>query len=280
MLYLIVGSLSLACSSNSGDSQVGGGTGNAPGISTGPNISVHPDPGAGAGTGAPPPATDVTVVITADNAYGFGYGTGDQLVNYFGGVENITSDDIFSCPIGHGPETYTVPAAQANVGAYLYIIGYADKSTTQGVIAKFFRDGAAAVFTGTGTWQGCATGMDFDPGSGGPSLAVINQEIAACNAGMMDPATTSVGWVSAAPSGQGQVVFGEDNSTDRNRPAPGNEFKIACDIDPGAHWMWYDWEAQRTSGSPFMWPGGAGNPTKDFLIFRLAASSIPEAPPK
>ena len=75
-------------------------------------------------------------------------------------------------------------------------------------------------------------------------------------------------------------MFGEDNGTERDQPVVGNEFKIACDIDPAAHWMWFDWEPNRSSGSAFLWPGGAGNPTKDFLIFRLGAESIPEPPPK
>ena len=269
----------VACSSSSDESKVNGGGGNGSSGNSGIVVDPTPNPTAG-GTGSPPPETDVTVVITADNAYGFGYGTATNIVNYFGGVENISSEDIFSCPIGKGPETYTVPAAKANAGAYLYIVGYADKSTTQGVIAKFFRDGAAPVFTGTGPWQGCATGIDFDPGTGGPSLEVINQQIATCNAGQMDPATTSGGWVSTAQSSNGRVVFGEDNGTERDQPVVGNEFKIACDIDPAAHWMWFDWEPNRSSGSAFLWPGGAGNPTKDFLIFRLGAESIPEPPPK
>jgi len=53
---------------------------------------------------------------------------------------------------------------------------------------------------------------------------------------------------------------------------------VACGIDPAAHWMWFDWETGRTEGSPFIWPGDsrtAGNPTKDFLIFRLAAKFVP-----
>lgn len=236
--------------------------------------------GSGGNMSAPLPMTDVTVVITADNAYGFGYGDSAQLINYFGGVENATSDDIFACPVGVGPETYTVPAAQANAGAFLYLVGYADKSTTQGLIGKFFREGAEPVYTGSGAWQACATGMDLDPGSGGPTLDVINQQIALCNAGNLDLTATSGGWVGGTPGPGGRIAFGEDNSTDRVRPAPGNEFKIACDIDEAAHWMWYDWEPNRTDGSAFLWPGGSGNPTKDFIIFRLTAESIPEPIPK
>ncbi|HEX6764551.1 MAG TPA: hypothetical protein VF103_03715 [Polyangiaceae bacterium] len=230
------------------------------------------------GTGMPDLDTDVNVIITADNAYGFGYGTGTEVLNYFGGIENPRSQDIFSCPVGMGPESYVVPAGSANEGEFLYIIAYADKSTTQGVIAKFFREGAQPVFTGNGNWQVCATGQDRDPGDGGPDLAQINEQLAICNAGGSDPETTSGGWVGVAPTQAGNVVFGEDNSTDRGTPMPGNEFLIACDIDPEARWMWYEWETNRTSGSPFMWPGGTANVTKDFLIFRLGAEFIPGDP--
>ena len=175
-LVLALGSLTLvtaACSSKSdgspelmgnvvaggGASSSSGGTSTVtvPGGASGGAVQFELPPAVGGGSAAPPPPTDVTVIITADNAYGFGYGTNAQIINYFGGIENPTSPEIFSCPVGVGPETYTVPAAQANSGAYVYIIGYADKSTTQGVIAKFFRDGADPVFTGTGAWQACAT---------------------------------------------------------------------------------------------------------------------------
>lgn len=223
--------------------------------------------------------SEVNVIITADNAYGFGYGTKTELANYFGGVENKDSEDIFDCPVGHGPEKYVVPAADANAGGYLYIIGYADKSTTQGVIAKFFRDGATPVYTGAGSWEVCATGEDFDPGSGGPDRATIDGYIAKCNAGELDPATSSVGWVDTAPGEHGQLAFGEDNSTTRGTPMPGNEFLEVCEVEPGARWMWFDWEADRKEGSPFMWPGGSANVSKDFLIFRLGADQIPRKPP-
>lgn len=235
------------------------------------------------GTGAeavPELPSDVNVIITADNAYGFGYGTKTQLVNYFGGVENANSADIFDCPVGSGPESYLVPAADANAGGFLYIVGYADQQTTQGVLAKFFREGGQPVFTGAGKWEACATGQDYAPGSGGPDLATINGFIVKCNAGELDPMTTSVGWVDAAGTANGKVAFGEDNSTPRATMAmPGNEFRVACDIEPAAHWMWFDWEAARTVGSPFIWPGGTANVIKDFVIFRLGADQIPRKPP-
>lgn len=223
--------------------------------------------------------SEVNVIITADNAYGFGYGTKTELANYFGGVENQQAGEIFDCPVGNGPEKYVVPAADANAGGYLYIIGYADKSTTQGVIAKFFRDGATPVYTGTGSWEVCATGEDFDPGSGGPDRATIDGYIAKCNAGELDPATSSVGWVNTVPGEHGRLAFGEDNSTTRGTPMPGNEFLEVCEVEPGARWMWFDWEADRKDGSPFMWPGKSANVTKDFLIFRLGADQIPRKPP-
>jgi hypothetical protein len=123
--------------------------------------------------------------------------------------------------------------------------------------------------------------VDYDPGTGGPTLDVINQQIAACNAGNTDPALTSAGWVTRAVSARGNVAVGEDNSTDRNRPAPGNEFKIACGIDPTAHWLWYEWETARTMDSPFIYPAGdTANSMKDFMIFRLTADAVPEPIPK
>jgi len=117
---------------------------------------------------APSLASPVNVIITADNAYGFGYGTASSMVNYFGGVENDGSPQIFGCQ--QGPEKYTVPSTDANVGNYLYIVSYADKNTTQGVIAQFFREGGLPVYTGSGQWEVCGTGLDFDLGSRGPTL--------------------------------------------------------------------------------------------------------------
>lgn len=292
---LVLSCLAWACSDDKDGSEVtpgqgangvgassSGGKGNGGGgVSLGGSISPGEAGAAGDDSGVMPDLpSEVNVIITADNAYGFGYGTKTALANYFGGVENPGSGDIFDCPVGNGPEQYVVPAKDANQGGYLYIIGYADKSTTQGVIAKFFRDGAMPVYTGMGSWQVCATGEDHDPGSGGPDLDTINAFIAKCNANELDPATTSVGWVGAAATEHGRVVFGEDNSTTRGNPEPGNEFLEVCDIEPSAKWMWFDWVPERKDGSPFMWPGGTENVTKDFLIFRLGADQIPVKPPK
>jgi hypothetical protein len=267
-------------SGGSAGSVTGGGAGGASaGGSGGTGIDIDIDAGLGGSGGTGPQLmTDVSVIITADNAYGFGYGSGSAILNYFGGVENQASGDIFDCPVGSGPESYTVPAADANVGSYLYIVGYADKSTTQGVIAMFFREGGAPVYTGNGQWQGCATGEDYDPGSGGPSVTRINEFIELCNAGAMDPQTTSVGWVDVTGTASGRVVFGEDNTTERDDPEVGNEFLIACDIDDAARWMWFEWEPDRTDDSAFLWPGGDDNTTKDFLIFRLGAEYVPQPP--
>jgi len=289
---LALGWLAFACSDGKDKSEVtpgdgqGGAKGSAAGSSPASAGTLNLGGSLGSGDGGAPGdgmmpdlPSEVNVIITADNAYGFGYGTKTELANYFGGVENKESGDIFDCPVGHGPEQYVVPAADANAGGYLYIIGYADKSTTQGVIAKFFRDGATPVYTGAGSWEVCATGEDFDPGSGGPDRATIDGYIAKCNAGELDPATSSVGWVNTKPGEHGHLAFGEDNSTTRGTPMPGNEFLEVCEVEAGARWMWFDWEADRKDGSPFMWPGGSANVSKDFLIFRLGADQIPRKPP-
>lgn len=291
-LVLICSSLAAACSDSKDGSLVGpgdgtsgsngsGGSGNGAtgAVNLGGNLGA-PEGGADSGEEMPDLPSEVNVIITADNAYGFGYGTKTKLANYFGGVENRESGDIFDCPVGNGPEQYVVPAEDANAGGYLYIIGYADKSTTQGVIAKFFREGAQPVYTGTSKWEVCATGEDYDPGSGGPSRVTIDEYIEKCNGAELDPKNSSVGWVNATGTDHGKVAIGEDNSTTRDAPTPGNEFLVACDIEPSARWMWFDWLAARKEGSPFIWPGDGANPTKDFLIFRLGADQIPSKPPR
>ena len=42
-----------------------------------------------------------------------------------------------------------------------------------------------------------------------------------------------------------------------------------------AHWMWFDWDPSMPNKTPFMWPGGGGNPDHQFLIFRFAAELVP-----
>lgn len=227
---------------------------------------------------------DVEVLITADNAYGFGYGTEGEMLNYFGGVAATTAGEIFNCPVGNGPEAYTVPAADANAGNYLYVVAWADSATSQGVLGQFRRTGInnPPVYTGSGAWEVCATGVNYTPSSGGPDLSTINTQLTACNAQTGDPSTTSAGWVDAlgAGGGVGALAAGEDNTTPRTTVEPGNEFPVVCEIDGEAHWMWYNWDPTTviwpTSGSPFIWPSASGdNPDKQFLIFRLRAEEIP-----
>lgn len=224
-----------------------------------------------------PLGADVEVVITADNAYGFGYGSDTSLRNYFGGINNRLAEDIFNCPTG--PETYTVPSADAQVGDTLYIIAWADSATTQGVLAQFSR-GGDIVSTGNGDWNVCATGVRYDSSTSGPDLAEINQQIAFCNAGSSDSATTSGGWVDAAGNGIGALAVGESNDTRRGLgPEAGNEFPIACGIAAEARWMWFNWAPQSITWpaqSPFIWPSDAtdANPDKQFLIFKLGADKV------
>lgn len=228
--------------------------------------------------------TDIEVVITADNAYAFAYGSDDDISKYYGGVEAVTAGQIFNC--GEGPETYVIPYAETIGTTQLYIIAWADSSVTQGVLARFRRKGGGGgfgedVFTGTKGWQVCATGIDYQPGSGGPPLAQINEYIGKCNAKSLDPNTTSVGWVDEVGTQYGAVAFGEDNTTPYDGgPKAGNEFPLVCPavMPAEAHWMWFNWDPPNVKppGSPFLWPGGGPNPDHQFLIFRLAAELLPD----
>ena len=135
------------------------------------------------------------------------------------------------------------------------------------------------VYTGDPGWEVCATGMNFNPGSGGPSVSLIDQMIVACNDGTLDPGTTSGGWVDQAGTSLGALAVGEDNTTPYTGsfPTAGNEFPLVCQtvMDADATWMWFDWDPT-ISQSPFLWPGGSTNPDHQFLIFRLFANLIPQ----
>ncbi|MCX4244721.1 hypothetical protein [Paraliomyxa miuraensis] len=230
--------------------------------------------------------TDIDAVLTADNAYAFGYGTEDEMLNYFGGVAATLAAEIFSCATG--PEQYLVPAE--DVAEYLYIVSYADQATTQGVIGQFRRlsdtggmDGDV-LYTGDEGWEVCATGVDYNSGDPTPSLMVVNEQIALCNAGMTDPTTTSGGWVDAVGTSIGALAVGETNETPyAGGPQPGNEFPLVCQtlVDPEARWMWFNWDPDDImwpAQSPFIYPGGGGNPMHDFMVFRLAAEVLPPPP--
>jgi hypothetical protein len=219
----------------------------------------------------------VDVVITADNAYSFGYGDGGGITHFVQGQRAQTAGQIFNC--GEGPEQYTVPAADAPDGAYLYIVTWDDLSVTQGVLGQFTRD-TGTVYTGDSRFEVCATGVDYSSGTNGqtgPSQTVVNAEIAKCNAGTGDPSATSKGWVNtsgATTSGAfGRVALGEANDLQDGT------FPLVCQpgqtASPGiasaAHWMWYD-PMDGAGGDAFHSTGT--NRFKAFLIFRLSAGAI------
>jgi hypothetical protein len=241
-----------------------------------------PDLGQPLDLGPPrPPPGDVHVVITADNAYSFAYGSESTIDTFIRGSRAALAGEIFNCPVGNGPEAYTVPAASAPPGAYLYIVTWDDLSVTQGVLGEFERDGSV-VYTGDARFEVCATGLDYSVASAGidpiagPTQAVVAAEIARCNAGTGDAATTSQGWVDLAgpvtTGALGTLAVGEANDA-----TPGGDFPTVCQgdattpgVDAAAQWMWY--APPGFTGSPFHSTGT--NSFKAFLIFRLPADEI------
>lgn len=237
------------------------------------------------GVDAPPPVDaeeiasgPVHVVITADNAYSFGYGDANGITHFTQGRRATVAGQIFNCPIGEGPESYEIPEGDAPVGSYLYIVTWDDLSVTQGVIGQFARD-TGTVLTGDARFEVCATGLNYASGPDatvGPNQAVINAEIARCNAGTGADTTTSKGWVNAngsvTPGSIGKLAVGETNED------AGGTFPIVCQptattegVLPAAQWMWYD-PLDGQSGDAFHSNGT--NRFKAFLIFRLAADTI------
>lgn len=227
---------------------------------------------------APTATGPVDVVITADNAYSFGYGAQTGITHFTQGQRAQTAGQIFNCPIGEGPETYTIPEADAPDGAYLYIVTWDDLAVTQGVLGQFTRD-QGTLLTGDPRFEVCATGLDYSTGPNalvGPTLQVINDEIARCNAGTGAGGTTSRGWVNSAGAvtagATGKLAVGEMND------AAAGTFPITCQptattkgIVSTATWMWYD-PVDGQPGDAFHSVGT--NRFKAFLIFRLGVSDI------
>jgi len=218
-----------------------------------------------------PPPPDVDVVITADNAYSFGYGDVSGLATYIPGTRAQSAGQIFNC--GEGPESYTVPGADAPDTAYLYIVSWDDLSVTQGVLGQFKRNGLP-VYTGAVEWDVCATGINLSASQVGPTQAEVNAQITLCNAGSSDPSTTSSGWVNstgAVTAGAvGQLAIGEANDAAAGGTFPPTCVDQAGGIDHAAHWMWWTpdsaTDAFHSTGS---------NTFRAYLIFRLATVDIP-----
>jgi hypothetical protein len=251
----------------------GSGHGGEGGIDLGVGGSL----GIGGGTGNP--ATDVEVVITADNAYSFGYGDVAGISHFTQGQRAQSAGQIFNC--GEGPESYTVPAADAPASAYLYIVTWDDLSVTQGVLGQFLRVGGTALYTGDPKFEVCATGIDLSASTTGPSQVEVNAQIAICNSGAGDHGLTSGGWVNSAgavtPNAVGSLAIGEAND-----PAPGGSFPPTCvtgampaagTIDPASHWMWY-----QPGGVADAFHSTGTNTFRAYLIFRLKAQDIPPPP--
>lgn len=266
---LVVLAIAVACGSGSSEFADGGGADGGDGSSSGAfgaDASARRDVVA--------PATDVEAVVTTDNAFSFGYGSESALSTFIRG-EGSDGPGIFDCPVGYGPVRFVVPAAQAPVGAYLYIIAWADNDWTQGTLAQFKRVGGAAIYSGDGAWEVCAVGEPYDHLGPGPDQATVDARIGECNKGATG-ATYSKGWVSTSgartPGAIGKLAFGEQNDD------AGGDFPIVCQkddagasgIDAIARWMWFDPEDGQ---SPFF--GNDGNRTKTFLVFRLPASALP-----
>ncbi len=279
-------SVGFACGSDGDSAFTDGdasGSSGASGQSGSSGVSIAPVDGSTGDAAKLAPATPVDVVFTTDNAYKFGWGTDARVDELQGRPFSANAGDIFSCPIGRGPEAYVVPADSAPVGAYLYVVAWDDQSVTQGALGQFKRQlSERVVYTGDPAWEVCATGKPFPAASAeaqGPDLDLINAELADCTAGSGDKSKTSGGWVNAqgavTAGAIGKLAVGEDNSS------AAGDFQIACqpDVDAGtpgidaqARWMWY----APDEANAFV--GNAGNRTKAFLIFRLPTRALPPAP--
>jgi hypothetical protein len=219
---------------------------------------------------APPAGDPLDLLITADNRYAFGVGgdTGIDPLTWVEGPVTTLAGQIFDCPVGQGPDAYTIPAARLPAAdGWLYVVVFDDARFTRGWIAELERGGTTR-YAGP-PMQVCATAVEVDPAGVLPSAVAVNSQIALCNAG--DDATLSDGWVDesgAVTAGAvGLLAAGELNDD------AGGDFRLVCQddptsglgMDPQARWLWYS-------------PGGngidpfntaAGETAKRYVIFRM-----------
>lgn len=260
--------------------------------------SGTPDADAGAAPEKVYPV-DIDVVITADNAYSIGWGDDNGLQSFNPDSSIATAgNQIYSCPIGVGPEAHVVPAKDAIAGGWIYVVSWCDLGGVQGLIAQVnYRDGEP-IYTGADAWEVCATGVPYPTtGGAGPDKRTIEREIAKCNSPTSDVEWTSHGWVGVngaiTPGARGKLALGQDNESDvdlrvtddvgRVMTGPGlMNFAPVCKqpangrkgMGNKARWIWY--APSGYSADPFVASEELVRHT--FLIFRLPRRAIPPPP--
>ncbi len=276
------------------------GTRGSTGVGEGPNTGDST--GAGASTtgavdppifdlGAVPDAPlnnpfteDVVALLFGDATFIVGYGSEYELSGLLDVVEQQPLPEL----CGPKPEFLIIPAE----AEFIYVVAYADDVGTQGLVGSLSRGDfyhgdppglmPTTVYTGDTSWDVCATGLDHEPGEPAPTALSVEEQITLCNDGVTDPETTSAGWVNFVGHEYGALAIGEPNNTPLGMgPQPGNEFPLVCADwlgDHQARWMWFNWDPAGIDWpmqSPFMHPGGEGNPMHELLIFRLPREAVP-----
>ncbi len=235
----------------------------------------------------------VDVTITTDNAYGFGFGDVNGITTYFGGIRNLSKEEIYDDPaailVGAPAPPYEVPDVGAEIyqlssvllSDYVYIVAWSDDSSYQGTLAGFQLPNGP-LLSGAGIWEVFATGIDRDSNVEADTLTaadvatVINPQIVIAN-GNSGGIGSSKGWVDEnglLPDntlGYGQLAIGPQNVANALFVAHNQ----VAGISSQSNWMWYNED-----------PGGIANPFKhstegtdghnEFLIFRTQIEDVPE----
>lgn len=252
-------------------------------------LEVPPLPDAGFDTPPPPDANvdaprpdafstvvpEITIRVTADNSYRFGFGDATSMRDVGGAAEAFAACEIFCCSTpcsagcagsacgpfglcedGLGAEIYRIEEGRATAADFVYVVAWSDDAVTQGVLGEIqTRD--RIVHSGDDGWSVCATGRNYNTGSGGPPESELNEWLRRCNGGD----SPSGGWVGVTSSGP-SLAIGETNGGSEG------DFPETCigsspdSISREARWMWFDRDA-RAGADPFV------EVQPEFLIFRL-----------
>jgi hypothetical protein len=208
----------------------------------------------------------VVATLTVDNGFSFIWDDGMSGQIFVRGKNAITSPEIFDCPVGFGPEEYSLPVP-AIANGYLYMAAWADATTQAGFLGKFVRAGKTTL-TGDIGWEVCAVGEFYDRVTMGPSATRIISAIAECNAGT----TASRGWVNATgpvtPGAKGELTVGDFNDGSGIWNLTCQNDVTGRGIPQSARWIWWDPD---DGGLRF---DNAGNRTQTFHIYRIASTAL------
>jgi hypothetical protein len=208
-------------------------------------------------------SAQVTVTVDADNDYAVYTGNSTAATTFYGNQYNSLSSQLLVA------QSYNVTL---NPSGYIYIAGWSDHSTAQGLLVDISSTSTGNLLlgggsVGAGQWQVAATGMTIPANASPPDVYFGDPGMASAIAAANSATDPSGGWVTPSvyttyDNAQGGVYHSINGPPGIDVPQ----------IAPTSEWMWYEIPGTGGGNAPFA-PGANED---EYLIFRLPATAVPE----